>query len=150
VEDRIITPTNSYNATAPLGGPAAWIMQVAAFKATSSGIDVLTHHYDVQRTGWNSQEKILTAKNLGGGAFGLLRSVTLDDEVDAQPLVVTNQQISGVTGTRTVVYVATEGNTVYAIDAATGAVLLHRNLGTPVSETVLGWCNNNTIHIGMN
>jgi hypothetical protein len=112
--------------------------------------DVVTQHYDVQRTGWNSQETVLTASNVNSTTFGLLHSVAVDDEVDAQPLVLTNQSISGAQGNRTVVYVATEGDTIYAIDASTGTVLLNRNFGTPVSQSVLGNCNNNTIHIGIN
>jgi outer membrane protein assembly factor BamB len=54
-----------------------------------------------------------------------------------------------VDGNRDVVYVATEGNTVYAIDAATGAVLLHRNLGTPVKISLLGNCTDNGGQIGI-
>ena len=34
-EDRIVTTTGAYNATAPLSGSAFWVMQVAAFKAAS-------------------------------------------------------------------------------------------------------------------
>lgn len=34
-EDRFVTATGSYSATAPLGGSAAWVMQVATFKAAS-------------------------------------------------------------------------------------------------------------------
>ena len=34
-QDRIVTATGAYNATAPLSGSAAWVMQVAAFKAAS-------------------------------------------------------------------------------------------------------------------
>ena len=36
-EDRLVTATGNYNATAPLSGSAAWVMQVAAFKAAGSG-----------------------------------------------------------------------------------------------------------------
>ena len=128
-------------------------MQVAAFRNAGqlpTGTDVVTQHYDVQRTGWNSQETVLTASNVKSATFGLLHSVAVDDQVDAQPLVLTNQPISGVSGNRTVVYVATEGNTIYAIDASSGTVLLQKNFGTPVSQSVLGNCNNNTIHIGIN
>ena len=32
-EDRFVTTTGSYSATASLGGSAAWLMQVATFKA---------------------------------------------------------------------------------------------------------------------
>ena len=38
-EDRLVTTTGSYNATASLGGSAAWVMQVAAFRAASGGTD---------------------------------------------------------------------------------------------------------------
>src|SRR5215469_17800466 len=80
----------------------------------------------------------------------MLHAVALDDQVDAQPLVLTNQLIGGVQGSRTVVYVATEGNTVYAIDASSGTVLLQKNFGTPVPQSAVGNCNENTIHIGIN
>ena len=65
-----------------------------------------------------------------------IAQVALDDQVDAQPLVVPNQQITaGLTpGTYQVVYVATEANTVYAINAANGAVLHSRKLGDPVPK----------------
>jgi hypothetical protein len=152
-EDMFVTATGSYSAAATLSGSAAWIMHVVALRNAGqlgpSGVDVVTQHYDVQRTGWNSQETVLTASNVNNATFGLLHSVAVDDEVDAQPLVLTNQLISGVQGTRTVVYVATEGNTIYAIDASSGTVLKQKNFGTPVSQSVLGNCNNNTIHIGI-
>ena len=34
-QDRLVTASGAYNATAPLNGSAAWVMQVAAFKAAS-------------------------------------------------------------------------------------------------------------------
>jgi chitodextrinase len=37
LEDRIVTSTGSYNATAPLTASGAWIIQLAAFKAASGG-----------------------------------------------------------------------------------------------------------------
>jgi outer membrane protein assembly factor BamB len=46
--------------------------------------------------------------------------------------------------------VATEGNTIYAIDASSGTVLLKRNLGTPVPKSAFGNCNLNSVHIGIN
>jgi hypothetical protein len=156
VEDMFVTATGSYSAAATLGS-AAWVMQVAALKNADQSppgpfgtTDVVTQHYDAQRTGWNSQETVLTASNVNSATFGLLYSVAVDDQVDAQPLVLTNQSISGVQGNRTVVYVATEGDTVYAIDASSGTVLLKKNFGTPVSQSVLGNCNNNAVHIGIN
>jgi hypothetical protein len=111
---------------------------------------VTTYHYDNYRTGWNSQESVLTPATVSGPSFGLLETVALDDQVDAQPLVVPNVAITagGYQTRHDVVYVATEGNTVYAIDVHNGAVLLSRNLGTPVSYP-LG-CNNNGPNVGIN
>jgi outer membrane protein assembly factor BamB len=97
---------------------------------------VTTYHYDNLRTGWNNHETKLTPRNVSGSSFARLASVTLDDLVNVQPLVVPNQQIGSGSHSRKfeVVYVATESNTIYAIDAATGKILLHRNFGTPVSN----------------
>ncbi len=111
---------------------------------------VATYHYDNQRTGWNFQEKSLTPANVGPTSFGVLAEVGLDDQVDAQPLVVPNQRITAgpTPGTYQVVYVATEANTIYAIRASNGAVLLSRNLGTPVSMPLN--CTNNGPNVGIN
>ena len=35
-QDRIVTATGAYNATAPLSGSAAWVMQVATFRAAGA------------------------------------------------------------------------------------------------------------------
>ena len=35
-QDRIVTAAGAYNATAPLSGSAAWVMQIAAFKAAGA------------------------------------------------------------------------------------------------------------------
>jgi hypothetical protein len=112
---------------------------------------VTTYHYDNNRTGWNPSESVLTPANVNNASFGLLQSVVLDDQVDAQPLAVpgvaiTAGQYQG--STHDVVYVATEGNTVYAIDAHTGTILLKPNFGTPVRYP-LG-CGNNGPNVGIN
>jgi len=75
--------------------------------------------------------------------------VPLDYQVDAQPLILANVSIAG--ATHTVAYVATENDTVYAVDAATGAILLSQSLGTPVPRSALpGACANNGPAIGIN
>jgi outer membrane protein assembly factor BamB len=75
--------------------------------------------------------------------------VPLDYQVDAQPLVLANVQVAGVA--HTVVYVATENDTVYAVDTATGTILLSQSLGTPVPRSALpGACANNGPAIGIN
>jgi hypothetical protein len=117
--------------------------------AAAQTMNVTTHHYDNMRTGWNQNETILTPTAVGGATFGLLVSVALDEQVDAQPLVLTSQKIAG--STHNVVYVVTENNSVYALDAVSGAVLLQRNLGTPVPQSALpGQCNNNSANVGIN
>ena len=117
--------------------------------ATSAGTNVTTYHYDNLRTGWNQTETVLTPANVASGNFGLLTQVALDEQVDGQPLFVSGLSIAG--GTHDTVFVATENNSIYAIDANTGAVLLQQNFGTPVPITALpGECNNNSNNIGIN
>ena len=112
---------------------------------------VTTYHYDNQRTGWNPNETTLTPANVGPTSFGVIAKVVLDDQVDAQPLLVPDQQITAglPPGTYQVVYVATEGNTIYAIRASNGTVLLSRNLGTPV-PTPLGCTGTVGPNVGIN
>jgi len=118
--------------------------------ASQSELAIVTYHYDNMRTGWNAGESTLTYESLKNGSFGLLKSVTLDDQVDAQPLLVPDETISGgqYSGSEhDVVYVATESDTVYAIDATSGTILLTQHLGTPVPMP-LG-CNNNGPNVGI-
>jgi PQQ enzyme repeat len=117
--------------------------------AAGAKVQVTTYHNNALRTGWNAAEKSLTSSVVGGFTFGLLHQVALDDQVDAQPLLVTGLSIGG--AKHDVVYVATEGNTIYAIDASSGAILVRANLGTPVSISQLpGGCNNNGNNVGIN
>jgi hypothetical protein len=96
--------------------------------------DVLTYHGDNFRTGWFSSETLLTASNVNAQSFGLLQSVALDGRVDAEPLVALQQMIDN-QGVHDVVYLATENNTVYALDAVDGSTLWQRNFGTPVPDS---------------
>lgn len=121
-----------------------------AFAAPAGKTTVTTYHNNNYRTGWNSKETVLTTANVNASQFGLLTTVAVDDEVDAVPLVVPGVNITAGNnqGQHDVVYVVTANNTVYAIDANTGMVLLTTNLGTPVSEP-LG-CDNNGPNVGVN
>jgi len=105
--------------------------KVAPPQPISSPQDVLTYHGDNLRTGWFSSETQLTTSNVNPQSFGLLQAVVLDGRVDAEPLVVMQQPIAG-QGTHNVVYVATENNSVYAVDADAGAILWQRNFGAAV------------------
>jgi len=111
---------------------------------------VTTYHNDSLRTGWNHKESVLTPANVGSSSFGLVKSITLDDQVDTQPLIVSNQNMTAgpKPGRHDVVYVATEGNTIYAIDYNAGKVMLSPNFGTPV-RLPLG-CGNNGPNVGIN
>jgi hypothetical protein len=111
---------------------------------------ITTYHYNNNRTGWNQTETVLTPANVASPTFGLVQKVTLDDQVDAQPLVVPGVLITAGNnpGTHDVAYVVTENNSVYAIDVHSGTVLLSPNFGTPVSSP-LG-CNNNGPNVGIN
>ncbi len=113
------------------------------------GVSVVTYHYDNLRTGWDDSESSLTYQNVKGGSFGLLHTVTLDDQVSTQPLVVSYAARKGLrsSSAHDVAYVATESNTIYAIDAATGKILLSRNLGNPV-QAPLG-CTANGPNVGI-
>ncbi|MGA8432425.1 MAG: hypothetical protein WB729_21540 [Candidatus Sulfotelmatobacter sp.] len=97
-------------------------------------VNVLTYRADNLRTGWFSSETQLTVAKVNATSFGLLASVPLDGRVDGEPLYVSQQTIQG-KGIHNVVYVATENNSVYAIDAAKGTVLWHKTFGTPVPYT---------------
>jgi hypothetical protein len=125
-------------AIALLGGPRA-----------DGQVSVTTYHYDNHRTGWNPAETVLTPAAVSSTAFGLLHNVTLDDQVDAQPLVIPGVEITAGSsqGMHDVVYVVTENNTIYAIDEHSGAVLLSPNFGKPVSSP-LG-CTNNGPNVGI-
>lgn len=124
---------------------------LGAVGATAAGAQaVTTYHYDNYRTGWNSNETILTPANVNTSTFGLLLSVALDDQVDNQPLYVSAVNITAgpYQGTHDVVYVAAESNTIYAIDAQTGTVLLSPNFGTPIVHPLN--CNNSVGNVGIN
>lgn len=80
------------------------------------GASVLTHHNDNARTGMNLNETVLNITNVNTASFGLLYTRPVDDQVYAQPLVVTNVSILG-KGTHNLVIIATVNDTVYAYDA---------------------------------
>ncbi len=92
---------------------------IAAAPPKPTGIDITTYHYDNTRAGLNAQETLLTLKNVNSSTFGLLGVYPVDGKVDAQPLYVGGLQLGN--GTANVLYVVTEHDSVYALDAATGA-----------------------------
>jgi hypothetical protein len=76
---------------------------------------VYTAHNDPARSGANTREYALTKALVSTTTFGMLFSCTVDGAVYAQPLWVANLNIAG--GQHNVVFVATEHDSLYAIDA---------------------------------
>ena len=91
-----------------LGAGGVWVAPVSA--------QVLTSQYDNARTGCNSNETILTPRNVNPAEFGKLFSLPVDGAIYAQPLYLPGLDIPG-KGRHNVVFVATEHDSVYAFDA---------------------------------
>jgi len=79
-------------------------------------VNVTTQRYDNGRTGQNLSERVLKPSNVNSKNFGKLFGRTVDDEIYAQPLYVSNVDIPDSDAVN-VLYVATKNNTVYAFDA---------------------------------
>ena len=92
--------------------------------------DVLTWHNDNARTGQNLQEKILSLGNVNPRTFGKLFTVRVDGKVDAEPLYAARIRIPQ-EGSRNLLLVATEHDSLYAFDADTGKPFWHVQLLKP-------------------
>jgi len=114
------------NATAGLGMPYP-----------GTPIDVTTYHYDDFRTGWNSAETDLTVATVSSDKFGLLKTLKVDGNVFAQPLLVSNFVMPDGT-TLDVLIVATGHDSVYAYNARNYALLWQVSLGTPQATADVG------------
>ena len=102
--------------------------------------DVLTYHNDVARTGLDPNETTLTPANVNVSSFGKLGVDATDGKLDAEPLYVAGVTIPGV-GTRDVLYVATEHDSLYAFDADTGALYWKASMlgpGEVPSDPIIG------------
>ncbi|HEY8211105.1 MAG TPA: hypothetical protein VIG99_26660 [Myxococcaceae bacterium] len=87
----------------------------AVFNPPSSVPGVYTWKYDNTRQGQNTSEATLTRANVNPTQFGKVASYALDGFTYAQPLYVSG--VGTPTGVYNVVYVATEHDRVYALDA---------------------------------
>ena len=115
-------------------------------------VNVLNYHYDNISSGLNDAETQLTPANVNTSTFGKLYTAPLDGNVYAEPLVETGVTIAagvnttaGAAGVHDVVFVATENDSIYAIDSSatgTGAVLWQRSF---LNTTNAGGDINNTL-----
>jgi PQQ-like domain len=107
-----------------------------------------TFHNDLARTGQNLQEYALTTSTVSGGTFGKRWACPVDGDIYGQPLYVANLSIGG--GTHNVVFVVTQNDSIYAIDADSSSCATYWQkslLGagvTPISYLDLGGCNDST------
>ena len=94
-------------------------------------VSVLTQRYDNARSGTDFAEVALNTKTVDAKSFGKLFSVAVDGNVSPSPSTrLTWISTSG--PPRDVLYVATEKNNVYALDAITGEQIWAKNLGPSV------------------
>jgi hypothetical protein len=77
---------------------------------------ITTSQYDNLRTGATLNETVLTPQNVNAKQFGKLGAFKVDGPVYAQPLIVPALEIPG-KGKHNVLFVATEHDSVYALDA---------------------------------
>jgi len=107
-----------------------------AAQSASAQVNILTSKMDNARTGQNINETTLTTSNVNSNQFGKVFAFNVDGYVSAQPLYMSSLAING--GTHNVVFVATEHNSLYAIDADTGTQLWQVNFGPSVPSTAEG------------
>jgi hypothetical protein len=106
------------------------LLALLAFGLSRPGhaqVSVLTYHNDNFRTGANTNETILTPAIVRSNIFKRVFMCGVDGYVYAQPLVAAGVNTLRA-GSRNVVYVATEHDSVYAFDANTGRRYWHRTL----------------------
>ncbi len=109
-----VTPTIT-----PLALTATPQSTALSITPNTSSTDWTTYHANNQRTGYIPDTP-------DPRSLGKIWSTQLDGSVYAEPLVVGNHVI-----------VATEGDSLYALDPNTGSVVWHTNVGTPVALSSL-------------
>jgi hypothetical protein len=121
------------------------------FASPRAAVNVTTYHNDNARTGQNLLETTLTPANVNSSQFGKLFSVATDGAVYAQPLYLSNVTIGG--GAHNVAYLATEHDSVYAIDADSGRIYWQRSLipagGSTVSSANDIGCGDIAVEVGI-
>jgi outer membrane protein assembly factor BamB len=95
---------------------------------TPASVDWWTFGYDLQRTGYNPDEKII-----GTRSFGTIHPLwttlpNVGNYLQGEPVVATNVNVGG--ASKTVIYAGAMSGKFYAFDADTGAMVWSKQLGT--------------------
>jgi hypothetical protein len=137
------------NIVASLVGATVTFAVATRMVTSSVAVDIVTYHNDNARTGQNLNETTLTPASVSMSRFGKTGFFTVDGKVDAQPLLLSAVPIPGL-GTHDVLYVATEHDSVYALDANTGSVLWRASmLGSGETTSDNRGCGQVTPEIGV-
>jgi outer membrane protein assembly factor BamB len=121
----------TYNAQATItasgsqGSPMTIPVTLTVGPAVSGSADWPMVNRDPARSGYAANDSIINATNVAN--LGLKWSASVDGKVVAQPLYASGVQISA--QSRDVVIAATAANSLYALDANTGAQIWSRNFG---------------------
>jgi hypothetical protein len=99
--------------------------------------DEVTISQNVSRDGWDPNEPGLSPGIVQSPSFGKLFATSVSGQIFAQPIVVGNT-----------VVVATETDDVYGLNAQTGAIIWHTDLGPPWPSAVNG-CADLTPSLGV-
>jgi outer membrane protein assembly factor BamB len=111
---------------------AGWlVVGITSNLAAQTAVNVTEHHNHKSRDGLYV-DPAFTQAAAAGLKRDLAFSGTISGNVYAQPLY-----LEGGPGGRAMIVAVTESNNVYALDAASGAVIWQRHVGTPVSSSSL-------------
>jgi len=125
VSELVSNTTYYYTARGVNLGGTGWATPSQSFTTLTQGppaAAVLNQHNNRYNTGANLDEWQLNVNNVNSNRFGLLYTRPVDDQIYAQPLLVTNVSIPG-QGTHNLIYVCTVNNSIYAFDADDATVI---------------------------
>jgi len=125
---------------------ALLVIGIAFLSSSFAQSPIPTSRVDNSRDGANTHETLLTPANVNESGFHLAFTFPVDYVVMAQPLYVPQVNIGGVN--HNVIYVATMADSVYAIDADTGAQLWWANFTNPAEGIYTAQVGTHTMPCG--
>jgi outer membrane protein assembly factor BamB len=133
--------------TSGAGGMAATPPSAVPPSPSSTVLDVTTYQINNMRHGWNGHETALTPANVNVNSFGKIAYYKTDGIVTGQPLYLANVKVPD-KGMHNIIYLVTETNSVYALDADTGAPIWNVKV-MPAGEKTGHGCSNFLNQIGI-